>query len=109
MAESIGACGRGLLLAALAWTWLPVPSGADATATEALASLKSSYEMSQMDIRAACAKREKDALKHYRNALDAQMAALRQKGDLDAYLVVEGVHEMEVGGAEISLFLPQIM
>ena len=80
---------RRLVIAALISAFLLAPGRETAGQTNALESLKSSRDMARLEIGATCVQREKDALKQYGKALDTLLAALKQKGDLDAYLVVE--------------------
>lgn len=77
-------------LAALVLLTLPATGrAAPAAQTNALASLKSSYEVSKLDIAASCVESEKAALTQYGAAVDNLLTALKQKGDLKTYLVVE--------------------
>ena len=57
--------------------------------TNSIDALKSSHELALLEVGAACVQREKDALKQYGKALDSLLAALKEKGDLDAYVAVE--------------------
>ena len=78
-----------LVVAALAAAFLLVPGRIAAQQTNSFESLKASHEMSMLEVGDTCVQREKEALKQYGKALDAQMSALKQKGELDAYLAVE--------------------
>ena len=80
---------RTTILVALTWPFLFLLGKAPAQPPAALAALKSSYETATMEIGLTYVQREQDALKQYGKALDALLAALKRKGDLETFLVVD--------------------
>ena len=80
---------RTAFLASLVSACLLVPGRTTAQQTNALSSLKSSYEQARLEIGAACVRREKECVKQYGKAVEALLDAMRKKGDLDGYRVVE--------------------
>jgi hypothetical protein len=75
--------------AALAFIFLLVPGRASAQQTNAFESLKAAYANESLAIRMAFGRQTQEVLAQYGKALDMMMTALRKRGDLKTYLVVE--------------------
>lgn len=77
------------LLPALLTALLLVPRQSPAGQENTLESLKTAYGNERLVIATTSEQHKQDALKKYGKALDGLLTALKQKGDLKTYLVVE--------------------
>jgi hypothetical protein len=80
---------KRIVLASLMSVGLLSPGRVPAEQTNTFDSVKASHDTALLEVGQACAQREKDALKQYGTVLEGLLFSLKQKGDLDAYVVVE--------------------